>query len=238
MNHHTPVPAPILMKGARWLVEFRQRHSSQNYADILFHLRKSQNRAGGPALRLAQAVWNYDYRVLFPNDGPLKVAEENSFAHLMLRHRSMAKSRNYHVWKAIEMFAAQRKARFGEALLAVVTEPPLAERNPVQHAFYHLVKAMHGMPGRKPNHLVHLLATTNPSAPAIAEILVKAIQATTTYALWQHNTLDIELFTTFQEQVNELLHQRYKQRAFLGNVAPPLVEAISRLHRLLSDIPP
>lgn len=237
MNEHVAISAPVLMKGARWLVEFRQQHSRQNYADILFHLRKSQERAGGPALRLAQAVWNYDYRVLFPKDMPLRVVEENSFAHLMQQHRSIAKSHRYHVWDAIEVFAAQRKATFGEAILPVVEEPPLGEENPLQHAFYRLMQDASRLRGSSISRVVHLLATTNPSAPVIAEILVKAIQAAASYARWRHDTTRIMLFDDFREQTREVLSERLRQQAFLNNVAPPLVEAIGLLGGLLANKP-
>lgn len=102
-------------------------------------LRLSQTRAGGPAARLALAVWNAHYRYRFPKNKHFAAVEENSYNHMMGRHRSTSKAHRYHVWKAIELYSPRREAMFGQASLFTPEEPQLGtEISPLRHALYKL----------------------------------------------------------------------------------------------------
>ena len=232
--------AAHLINEARWMVQFRQHHTPKPaYDEIIFHLNKSGAQMGGPAFRLALAVWNYDYRVLFPRNKHIVTEEENTFAYLCANHRSLKKSRVYgKVWSGMEAFVELRQHTFGSPILAVTTEPKLEiSQFPLQNTLHRLDAAAHTVRNAQLNAIVHNLALANPASD-IRPTIMEAAECAMAYAAWRHQTTSLALFDAFRNQTNALLKEYYKQRQWLDNVSPTWVKALHLLRQALSPTPP
>lgn len=192
---------------------------------VLTELQLSQLRAGGPAARLAEAIWNAQHRYRHPRDKHLIALEENSYNHLISGHRSRAKAHQYHVWKAIEAYCPLRERAFGQGSFLTPSPPPLGEAvNPVRNALYKLNGWY--LHTRKPHlqQMVAKLMLPNPTKWE-QEIVAVAIAATA-FETWKAKTHESGLYNAFMEANNAAWVHFHKQ-PFLWN--EPLGEAFTLL---------
>lgn len=225
MSDHAPISANALMRGARWAVRFRQRYSRLPYGDILELLECSSDRAGGPAMRLANALWAFDERMMFPNCLALQGREEDAFAHLWHEHRDRAKQRKYRVWQAIGLFAELRMTHFGAAMLPVAPLPPLERKDPLKRAMYQLDHSPSSPTLRK---VLECMATTNPAhpAPEAHTLLLETARAACAYADWLRAG-DVDAFRQFCLRVETARRLRHRHIDWVENT--PVNEAITLL---------
>lgn len=126
------------MEQARFMTLFWSYRSAHDYHAITSRIFNSQDIAGGPALRLANAIWDFEYALKFPRSKVFRLREEASFSRLVEEHRNTPAARRYHVWNAMEMFIPMREQALGTAPLSVLQKEDLCllERQDLVRAFW------------------------------------------------------------------------------------------------------
>lgn len=221
---------------ARWMVGYVNRFAGGRYDEILTLLHRSQTRAGGPALRLAQALWAFHYRNMYPDDKRWEVEEENTFAHLMHHHMEKAKS-HYRVFRAMEIFATMRLHVYRDLLLKTIELDPADTPNPLRRALRRFDETVLGAHKRVRQHhmLKRVMQALGRANPADDEIMLAAINAAHALAVWRIDTTRGEAFADFQQAANTALGLRYRNLAYLAHKNPQLEEAILLLGKALNQ---
>jgi hypothetical protein len=109
-------------------MSFACRYWPNGYGLVKFHVDASKTKASGPALRLADCVWDTELAYRHPKSRRLRLVEENGTAHLLAEHRSLSKARRYHIWHGIEEWLPIRQRLIGSLPLMALEMDPLAER--------------------------------------------------------------------------------------------------------------
>lgn len=231
------VSHPQYMLVARWMVNYCNRNASGRYDTIATHLRRSQVKAGGPALRLAQAVWDFHYRTLYPEDPKRIVEEQNSFAHLRDHHMVNLK-KQYHVWQAMHDFAKLREYHYEDSVLNLIAQPPLETPHPLRAAMRHLDEKAHRSQ-RVSHHPLfrQVLQAISLSNPTDESFLLHTVETAELFADWRLDTTSSQAFEDFQKATNLVLNIRHRNRAYLEHNNPQLDLAIGLLGRCLRTPP-
>ncbi len=224
------------MNIARWMVNYINRFASGNYDEIATLLHRSQSRAGGPALRLAQALWNFHYRVMYPQDHKWEIEEENTFAHLANRHMKESKS-HYRVFRAMEIFKDMRLRTFPDFLLPTIEQEPVSTPHPLRRALRHFDETVLGAEKRvrQQHQLKAVMVELGNANPSDEAIFMATIAAAHAFAYWRIDTTSSEHFAAFQKATNHALELRHRNATYLGHHNPRLGSAIGILGKALSQ---
>jgi hypothetical protein len=200
-----------MMKAARWMVDFQNHYGQNNDNRIVFHLKKSSALAAGPALRLANAVWDLEYRLRFPKRKKLIVQEEDSFAHLRSAHKDVEKAKRYHVWQAIELFVDIRMQAIPEQPLAVLQPPRFEARDDT------LKKALFCLdywasPSNAAPYVRQTLVDFVTLPPHMAPHMLAVAKAMWELESWRSNSRESERFKRFLKAYNQMLNHIYKNQ--------------------------
>lgn len=148
-----------IMQRAVWMIDFTNRHSTQNYDPLVLALRQSSLTPAGPALVLAEAVWDLETHLRHPKNTHLATQEEQSYAHLMT-HADIEKAQHYPVWYAMEAFLKLRKPLVQEDTLPLYSH---TERNEaVAKAFFQLDYVATHLRHDYANHIICCLLALDP----------------------------------------------------------------------------
>lgn len=157
------------MQRARWMVAFCHNYGLPCWP-IVRHLENSSMVASGPALRLAQAVWNLHALQRFPHSKPLQIAERQSAGHLHAAHNPRDKAQ-YHVWQGILAFQQLRR----QHVPTTEEEPPLLKQDlseadwRLPDSFFRLQKRWEETGKPYLEHLICQALTINSTSPQVAE---------------------------------------------------------------------
>lgn len=229
-SHQLPSERQLkMMQRARWMVNFQKRYGCNDYTLILEHLNNSSSLAAGPALRLAHAVWDLEYRLRFPKTKKLAVQEENGFSHLINTHQSLTKARVYHVWKAIEIFAALRKKLIPEQPLAVLRPCAVEERDTTLEEALFRLDRWTTCPRAQP-YGRETLADFATLPPHMAPHMLVVARAIWHFESWREHSRQGERFERFLKSYNQLqghIQHRHQwlQETKVGDAANRLKEA-------------
>lgn len=231
------------LKVAVWMVQFRNRYpagqlDTDRYNAINRNLLEAERRAhatqgsipGGTALRLAKAIWWFDYRLMYPDDYSIRRREENATAHLAYSHRNVNKNKNSPVWNGIERFIRLRTQTLGGIPVPANKKEDVFQPNPFTKALRHLdtfVTANKRLRRRLVfKEFTAAMATAHPDHKSL---LVPVVQGARAYARWLVNPAGIVEVRDRDAGYEAILKAQNENGDHLRTNAPALNKAINAL---------
>ena len=225
------------------MVQNRNRASGRRYTGILFPLvdsftrakrsKKPRPNAGGPAIRLAQALWDLDYRMLFPNDKTLIAAEENSGGHFYHFYAGLAED-PYYISQAARAFRNLRLSVLSAFPTMPKTIQPDADATitPLCKALLEMDATVYnaGVPSKiqRNPHLRKIIRAVSNAYPLPEELPLAVIRAVPDL-VWYLRAPTEGNFHTMRKHYEELKALQYKHTHQLHIWDTELNEAINLL---------
>ncbi|RYG61664.1 MAG: hypothetical protein EON60_02635 [Alphaproteobacteria bacterium] len=235
------------------MVQNRHRARNRAYASVLYPLvdsfnnakaahakRRTHPNAGGPAMRLAQALWDLDYRTLFPTDKTLIEAEENSSAHFYHYYADMA-GRPFHISKAAQAFRNLRVNLVGDFPKMPENVQPHADATPSKLclALLEMDRAVFNpvvpVSVQKNRTLTQVLGAVSSAHPQPDELLIRITQAIPDFVWFLREPTGYN-FHKAREHHDPLKALQYKHRIQLQSQDTALNKAISALCRAIQPV--
>lgn len=228
------------------MVQNRNRASNREYKAILFPLvdsfenakkaasnGKPRPNAGGPAMRLAQALWDLDYRMRYPTDAYLREAEENSSAHFYHYYADLADG-PFYISQAAQAFRKIRVTLVGDFPKMPENVQPEADATPsklclalidMDNAVY---KPSVPLSVQKHSVLKQVMQAVSTAYPQPDELLIRITQAIPDF-VWSLKEPTGYNFHMAREHHDPLKALQYKHSVQLQSQNTELNKAINAL---------